>query len=223
MKCFKPIAVAMLITSSTCCVESRAFAADGWQEATFPAPNGGRLVFIILSDGNPACASYDGRNCLWGQSRGDIEFARIKPLACGAAHRKLYGSTGFEDPKHWCNLALAQHTTQTAPVTPSPQAGGQRMTDWSERVRAGGLTYRYRVAWDPSGPGKKVEIIYEVQNSGAQQWSGLARLLCAGETIAQKDVKVAPGRIETVHVNGKNCGNASNPDIRPMIVQDKIP
>jgi hypothetical protein len=43
---------------------------------------------------------------LWGQSIGNIDFTRVRPLICGARHRELYGVTGFEDPNHWCNLAL---------------------------------------------------------------------------------------------------------------------
>ena len=37
-----------------------------WPARNFPAPNGGLLVFTIMADGNPACASYDGSGCLWG-------------------------------------------------------------------------------------------------------------------------------------------------------------
>jgi hypothetical protein len=81
-------------------------ATEGWKEDTFPPPNAGLLAFTITNDGNPACASYDGASCLWGQSIRDIDFSRLKPLVCGAGHRSLYGTTGFEDPNHWCNLAL---------------------------------------------------------------------------------------------------------------------
>jgi hypothetical protein len=106
MKKFKVMIITATFTSSFFCIGNTAFAGERWQEATFPPPNGGRLVFTIMKDGNPACASYDGKNCLWGQSIGDIDFTRVRPLVCGAAHRQLYGVTGFEDPNHWCNLAL---------------------------------------------------------------------------------------------------------------------
>ena len=76
-----------------------------WSSRTFPAPNGGLLVFTIMPDGNPACASYDGGNCLWGLSLDQIDTARLIPLVCGEMHRVLWGTTGFEDPKHWCSLA----------------------------------------------------------------------------------------------------------------------
>ncbi len=106
MKNFKPTVVALLIAFSSSCPGGTASAAEKWHEATFPPPNGGRLVFAIMGDGNPACASYDGKNCLWGKSIGDIDFTKVRPLVCGARHRSLYGVTGFEDPNHWCNLAL---------------------------------------------------------------------------------------------------------------------
>jgi hypothetical protein len=87
---------------------------EGWREDTFPSPNAGLLAFTITPDGNPACASYDGTSCLWGEPIRNIDFSRVKPLVCGAGHRSLYGTTGFEDPKHWCNLAL--RAAQTKPV-----------------------------------------------------------------------------------------------------------
>jgi hypothetical protein len=80
-------------------------AAVHWRVADFPPPNGGRLVFRLLSNGTPECASYDGANCLWGQSANQINFNRVKPLICGANHRAVWGVTGFENPKHWCRMA----------------------------------------------------------------------------------------------------------------------
>ncbi|HEY4988108.1 MAG TPA: hypothetical protein VII39_15950 [Bradyrhizobium sp.] len=77
---------------------------EGWQSADFPPPNAGWLAFRFIG-GNPACASYDGYNCLWGVHLDQIHFDRIKPLVCGADHREKYKVTGYEDPKHWCNLA----------------------------------------------------------------------------------------------------------------------
>jgi Asp-tRNA(Asn)/Glu-tRNA(Gln) amidotransferase A subunit family amidase len=37
--------------------------------ANFPAPNGGLLVFTYIG-GNPACTSYNGRDCLWHSDNG---------------------------------------------------------------------------------------------------------------------------------------------------------
>ena len=82
-----------------------AVAQRGWQSANFPAPNGGWLVFTIIG-GNPACASYNGRDCLWGiASPNQIRLDRVRPLVCGADHRDKFGITGYENPNHWCNLA----------------------------------------------------------------------------------------------------------------------
>ena len=79
-------------------------AQEGWRSRTFPPPNGGLLVFQIIG-GNPACASYNGRDCLWGQTADQIHFNRVTPLVCGADHREKWGVTGYENPSHWCNLA----------------------------------------------------------------------------------------------------------------------
>jgi G3E family GTPase len=76
-----------------------------WPAYNFPPPNGGLLVYTIMPDGNPACASYDGGGCLWGLTYDQIDFNRLKPLACGEQHRARWGVTGYENLKHWCNLA----------------------------------------------------------------------------------------------------------------------
>ena len=83
-------------------------AGSGWRTASFPAPNGGLLVYRITSSGNPACASYNGSACLWGQSPSQIDFDRVRPLVCGADHQSKWGVTGYEDRKHWCNLARSR-------------------------------------------------------------------------------------------------------------------
>jgi hypothetical protein len=76
-----------------------------WSSRTFPSPNGGLLVFTIMADGNPACASYNGAGCLWGVPLAQIDLARLQPLVCGEAHRARWGVTGYEDARHWCSLA----------------------------------------------------------------------------------------------------------------------
>jgi hypothetical protein len=76
-----------------------------WSSSYFPPPNGGLLVFTIMPDGNPACASYDGSGCLWGLSYNEINFNQLRPLVCGEDHRSKWGVTGYENPNHWCNLA----------------------------------------------------------------------------------------------------------------------
>jgi len=78
--------------------------AQSWRAANFPSPNGGWLVYRTIG-GNPACASYNARDCLWGVSENQIDFSRVHPLVCGADHRDKWGVTGYENPRHWCNLA----------------------------------------------------------------------------------------------------------------------
>ena len=170
----------LFLAAATSC---SALAVEEWQVAYVPPPNAGRVAYVILGDGNPACASYDGANCLWGKTRAEIDFAKVKPLVCGARHRQLYGSTGFEDPKHWCNLALRLAAAQTTPAIPAPPATpapsttpepprptpapspatpappapapatGVRVSEWSPWARAADVEYRYRIRWDPATGG----------------------------------------------------------------------
>jgi hypothetical protein len=230
MKNCRPIIFAIVFASFFCWAPNAATAAQRWLENTFPPPNGGWLAYAITPDGNPACASYDGRNCLWGQKLGDIDLARVRPLACGGMHLKVFGVTGFEDPKHWCNLALRANSgsnsgaaTQTPAPRPPQTAGGYRMTGWSGWGRAADVEYRYRVGWDPatSGPGKLVDAIYEVRNSGSQRWSGAARSLsCEQKTVwGSTDVALMPGQTREVRVRAPNCGNATNPSIGPSVAR----
>lgn len=59
--------------------------------------------------GNVQCYSTDGVNCAWGTSA--VNAAKDpapKPLSCGAAHKAIWGSTGYDTPNHWCGLAYAR-------------------------------------------------------------------------------------------------------------------
>jgi hypothetical protein len=78
-----------------------------WHSSSFAPPNGGLLVFTVMPNGNPACASYNGRDCLWGHSFSQIDFEKVRPLTCGADHLAKWGVTGYENPRHWCSLAKA--------------------------------------------------------------------------------------------------------------------
>jgi hypothetical protein len=218
-----------------------ALAAEEWREANFPPPNGGRLAYVITADGNPACASYDGANCLWGQGRAEIDFAKVQPLVCGARHRQLHGSTGFEDPKHWCNLALRFAGAPTTPTPPAPTPppsptpppvtptappaapAGPRVSEWSPWARAADVDYRYRVRWDPAsgGAGKTVEAIFEIRNRGGTTWVGVARSLdCAQGTLwGSTDVRVGAQQTRQVSVRAPNCGSARSADVRPNVVR----
>jgi hypothetical protein len=90
--------------------------ATGWRAANFPDPNGGFLVWRITPSGDPACASYDGKACLWGVRYTELDRSRLRPLICGEVHRVVWGQTGYEDPRHWCNLARKL----AAPASPAP-------------------------------------------------------------------------------------------------------
>jgi hypothetical protein len=75
-----------------------------WQLHNFP--DGDKLLIAIMPGGNPACASYNGSQCLRGlTSINEVAFDRLRPLVCGEAHRAKWGVTGYEDRKHWCSLA----------------------------------------------------------------------------------------------------------------------
>jgi len=76
--------------------------ADGWRVGYFRE---GRVVFRITAGGNPACASYNDRDCLWNVPMSQIRFDSLRPLVCGADHLDKWGSTGYENPGHWCNMA----------------------------------------------------------------------------------------------------------------------
>jgi len=97
--CRLAIAVLALLTASEALAQG-----SGWRSRNFPSPNGGFLVYRLVG-GNPACASYNGRDCLWGVTADRIDFNRVRPLVCGAGHRDKWGVTGYENPSHWCNLA----------------------------------------------------------------------------------------------------------------------
>ena len=57
--------------------------------------------------GDAECGSADGVSC----SAADCAAALARPeatsLTCGAHHSALYGTTGYEDPAHWCFRARA--------------------------------------------------------------------------------------------------------------------
>ena len=40
-----------------------------------------------------------------GTEQDQIQFGRLRPLVCGANHLAQWGVTGYENPRHWCNLA----------------------------------------------------------------------------------------------------------------------
>lgn len=81
----------------------------------------------IMPDGNIACMSTNGKDCLWSTDTkgcyGSIDSYRedstkyVNPLVCGAAHKEKYGNTGYDyldaDGKagsHWCQKGSVSNT-----------------------------------------------------------------------------------------------------------------
>ncbi len=93
----------ILAPSSTLPVIDK-FPAGSWIAYNFAPLHEGQVAFTIMPDGNPACASYNGKDCLWGVSYDQIEFGQLAPLVCGERHRSQWGITGYENPTHWCRL-----------------------------------------------------------------------------------------------------------------------
>lgn len=63
------------------------------------------IHYRVEADGNFSCYSENGRNCRRGLPA--LDSTRARPLVCGAAHRAVWPSTGYERPGHWCNVAYA--------------------------------------------------------------------------------------------------------------------
>jgi hypothetical protein len=67
----------------------------------------------INSGGDLECMSLNNRDCLWKGNDAECKTLlastpeNLKPLACGAMHKKEWGGTGY-DGGHWCQRGLAQ-------------------------------------------------------------------------------------------------------------------
>jgi hypothetical protein len=55
--------------------------------------------------GDVQCMSIDGKNCLPGGCQKNLTTPpqNILPLVCGEPHKAMWGSTGYDNPAHWCN------------------------------------------------------------------------------------------------------------------------
>lgn len=62
-----------------------------------------KLIYRVNKAGDVECASYNGRDCLWGLNKKQVFFDRIKPLACGEHHTRVWGGPGYDNPAHWCH------------------------------------------------------------------------------------------------------------------------
>jgi len=58
--------------------------------------------------GEIQCMSENGRDCLWKKNHTDCSAllnsvpSLLNPLNCGVDHKKKWGSTGYDNPNHWC-------------------------------------------------------------------------------------------------------------------------
>jgi len=59
-------------------------------------------------DGDIACMSYNGKDCLWGNDDTcrnllvNANRGAINPLVCGGHHAQQWGGPGYDNPGHWC-------------------------------------------------------------------------------------------------------------------------
>jgi len=62
-------------------------------------------VAINARTGDVQCMSTNGKDCWWGRCRGRKvpRHGRLRPLVCGAHHKKMWGGTGYNNKRHWCN------------------------------------------------------------------------------------------------------------------------
>ena len=89
-------------------------ASYSWVETDVPE---GHLAFTFTTSlPDPGCATYNGKNCLWGKPLRDIDLAKVKPLFCGTQHKALYGETGYERPNHWCSVIMSKGPSPTKKI-----------------------------------------------------------------------------------------------------------
>ncbi len=73
------------------------------------------VPLMLDENGDVGCLANDGIHCKWSGSCQNklqkINFETnsdprpIKPLFCGAQHKKVWGITGYDSPSHWCAIA----------------------------------------------------------------------------------------------------------------------
>lgn len=63
------------------------------------------------ANGDVQCMSTNGKDCIVKTPKEECRKlikkppSDIKPLVCGEAHKKYWGSTGYDSPTHWCSVA----------------------------------------------------------------------------------------------------------------------
>lgn len=68
-----------------------------------------------MNRGHVECMSYNRKHCLWRgycQSKLSIDAKDLQPLRCGPMHKTVWGSTGYENQRHWCTLIRQYFNTQ---------------------------------------------------------------------------------------------------------------
>ncbi|WP_343639167.1 hypothetical protein [Roseateles sp.] len=77
------------------------------------------VLLATNANGDPMCASANGRKCAWGEERGRVKRAEVVPLACGQALLKETGFSGYEDdqPDHWCQSPEIMEQQLDPPVS----------------------------------------------------------------------------------------------------------
>ena len=73
------------------------------------------IPFRLNANGEVECFSMTGRDCAWGKGNDAncasyiaSNAAQVRPLVCGDMHKKLYGSSGYNDKHHWCYVLMTQ-------------------------------------------------------------------------------------------------------------------
>lgn len=62
-------------------------------------------VSVDPTTGDVRCMSSNGKDCWWGKCRGKSvpRHGKLRPLVCGAMHKKKWGGNGYKSKGHWCN------------------------------------------------------------------------------------------------------------------------
>lgn len=71
-----------------------------WKDYT---PLGHQYMLSTTPEGHVMCHSSDGVHCTEAHN---FQFhsgkRKVKPLICGVHHRQIWGTTGYDEPGHWC-------------------------------------------------------------------------------------------------------------------------
>lgn len=78
-----------------------------------PAPwrclTGITVPLRLNAEGDVECMSTNEKDCLWRNNSDECNGllgslpGGLKPLVCGDGHARAWGSTGYDNPDHWCS------------------------------------------------------------------------------------------------------------------------